>query len=73
MYSAELENLQKLLHFPEEVAIKLTQTEHALFCKVRYLLHLFEECFQNGNWGKVEQAKVCLANGKCTKTQKYSD
>lgn len=35
VYSAELEALQKLLHFPEEVAIKLTQTEHALFCKVK--------------------------------------
>ena len=34
VYSSELENLQKLLHFPEEVAIKLTQTEHALFTKV---------------------------------------
>ena len=51
VYSSELENLQKLLHFPEEVAIKLTQTEHALFCKViliivqataSYLAQLFE-------------------------------
>ena len=38
VYSSELESLQKLLHFPEEVAIKLTQTEHALFCKVIFII-----------------------------------
>ena len=30
-YSKELENLQKRLHFPEEVAIMLTNVEHGLF------------------------------------------
>ena len=30
-YSQELQNLQKMLHFPEEVALLLTETEHALF------------------------------------------
>ena len=30
-YSDELEHLQKMLNFPEEVAILLTQTEHELF------------------------------------------
>ena len=31
LYSEELENLQRLLHFPEEVALRLTETEYDLF------------------------------------------
>lgn len=34
VYSKELEQLQKLLHFPEEVAFRLTETEHKLFQSV---------------------------------------
>lgn len=34
MYTEELESLQKMLHFPEEVALMLTQTEHKLFNSV---------------------------------------
>ena len=34
MYSKELERLQKLLHFPEEVAILLTKREYELFNQV---------------------------------------
>ncbi|XP_060069522.1 uncharacterized protein LOC132549598 [Ylistrum balloti] len=33
-YSEELENLQRLLHFPEEVAILLTDMEHTLFNEI---------------------------------------
>ncbi|XP_021351592.1 uncharacterized protein LOC110449213 [Mizuhopecten yessoensis] len=33
-YSEELENLQRLLHFPEEVAILLTDMEHSLFNEI---------------------------------------
>jgi len=34
VYAAELEALYKLLHFPEEVALRLTATEHQLFYQV---------------------------------------
>jgi phosphatidylinositol phospholipase C epsilon len=34
VYAGELESLQKLLHFPEEVALRLTATEHHLFYQV---------------------------------------
>lgn len=33
-YSKELESLQKILHFPEEVAILLTEVESSLFQNV---------------------------------------
>ncbi|KAG7167929.1 1-phosphatidylinositol 45-bisphosphate phosphodiesterase epsilon-1-like [Homarus americanus] len=34
LYSDELEGLQKLLHFPEEVALKLTKVEYELYYRV---------------------------------------
>ncbi|XP_038070793.1 uncharacterized protein LOC119739790 isoform X2 [Patiria miniata] len=34
LYLEEFECCRKLLHFPEEVALILTETEHALFCEV---------------------------------------
>ncbi|ROT68308.1 1-phosphatidylinositol-4,5-bisphosphate phosphodiesterase epsilon-1 [Penaeus vannamei] len=34
LYSAELERLQKLLHFPEEVALQLTEVEYELYYRV---------------------------------------
>lgn len=34
VYAAELDSLYKLLHFPEEVALRLTATEHHLFYQV---------------------------------------
>ena len=34
LYSEELERLQKLLHFPEEVALQLTEVEYDLFYRV---------------------------------------
>ena len=34
-FSEELQQLQKILQFPEEVALHLTDTEHALFQRVR--------------------------------------
>ena len=33
-YCAELEELQELLHFPEEVALRLADTEYQLFYQV---------------------------------------
>ncbi|KAK6186334.1 hypothetical protein SNE40_008387 [Patella caerulea] len=42
-YSAELEQLQKMLHFPEEVALLMTKTEHELFMSVspaQYVRHI---------------------------------
>lgn len=33
--SPELEELEKVLHFPEEVALALAETESVLFCQVR--------------------------------------
>lgn len=44
--SEELEDLQKLLHFPEEVALRLAETEYQLFYLVPpgdYLRHVEEE------------------------------
>ena len=43
VYAEELEALQKLLPFPEEVAMRLTDTEHALFNSVPpmyYIRHI---------------------------------
>ena len=34
VHSAELNHLQKIIHFPEEVALLLTRTEYALFNSV---------------------------------------
>lgn len=34
-HCAELEELQELLHFPEEVALRLADTEYQLFYQVR--------------------------------------
>jgi phosphatidylinositol phospholipase C, epsilon len=34
VYAEELDSLYKLLHFPEEVALRLTATEHHLFYQV---------------------------------------
>ncbi|XP_064077346.1 1-phosphatidylinositol 4,5-bisphosphate phosphodiesterase epsilon-1-like isoform X2 [Macrobrachium nipponense] len=43
LYSDELEQLQKLLHFPEEVALRLTEVEYELFYRVppiAYIRHV---------------------------------
>ena len=43
LYTEELEALQKLLPFPEEVAMRLTEVEHALFNSVPpmyYIRHI---------------------------------
>ncbi|XP_063888080.1 1-phosphatidylinositol 4,5-bisphosphate phosphodiesterase epsilon-1-like isoform X4 [Scylla paramamosain] len=43
LYSEELEGLQKLLHFPEEVALKLTEVEYDLYYRVppiAYIRHV---------------------------------
>lgn len=37
---AELEELQELLHFPEEVALRLADTEYQLFYQVVYMYEL---------------------------------
>ncbi|GAB6024048.1 hypothetical protein CHUAL_008768 [Chamberlinius hualienensis] len=34
LYQEELESLQRILHFPEEVALRLTETEYQMFCSV---------------------------------------
>lgn len=36
--SPELEQLEKILHFPEEVALALAEVEAQLFCQVRSVL-----------------------------------
>lgn len=44
--SEELEDLQKLLHFPEEVALRLAETEYQLFYQVppsEYLRHVTQD------------------------------
>ena len=40
LYSEELCHLQKLLHFPEEVALLLTETEYNLFNMVKPLQYV---------------------------------
>ena len=43
LFSEELEGLQKLLHFPEEVALKLTEVEYDLYYRVppiAYIRHV---------------------------------
>lgn len=51
-YCAELEELQELLHFPEEVALRLADTEYQLFYQVIVLL----------NGYKLAQAKATERN-----------
>lgn len=44
--SEELEDLHKLLHFPEEVALRLTETEYQLFYQIppeEYLRHVAQD------------------------------
>ncbi|CAB0031787.1 unnamed protein product, partial [Trichogramma brassicae] len=44
--SEELEDLQKLLHFPEEVALRLAESEYQLFSQVppeEYLRHVLQD------------------------------
>jgi len=44
--SEELEDLHKLLHFPEEVALRLTESEYQLFYQVpphEYLRHVAQD------------------------------
>lgn len=44
--SEELEDLHKLLHFPEEVALRLTESEYQLFYQVQpceYLRHVAQD------------------------------
>lgn len=43
LYSEELEMLQRLLHFPEEVALRLTEGEYDLYYRVppiAYIRHV---------------------------------
>lgn len=43
LYSEELEGLQRLLHFPEEVALRLTDVEYDLYYRVppiAYIRHV---------------------------------
>ena len=40
IYSDELRELQKILHFPEEVAMRLTQTEYELFNQVPPMMYV---------------------------------
>ena len=40
LYSDELERLQKLLHFPEEVALQLTEVEYDLFYRVAPIAYI---------------------------------
>lgn len=49
LYTDELETLQKILHFPEEVAIRLTDVECELFYSVppaAYIQEVFLEVHQ---------------------------
>lgn len=36
-YSSDLEELQNILHFPEEVALRLTDAEYQLYYQVTYI------------------------------------
>ncbi|KAB7506829.1 hypothetical protein Anas_04139, partial [Armadillidium nasatum] len=52
LYSEELENLQRLLHFPEEVALRLTEIEYELFYNVpaiAYVRHVTTDLQANPN------------------------
>src|SRR6218665_400104 len=43
-FTEELQQLQKMLHFPEEVALHLTENEHALFQKVHPVEFIRQVC-----------------------------
>lgn len=40
VYSQELRDLQKILHFPEEVAMRMTETEYNLFNQVAPMMYI---------------------------------
>jgi hypothetical protein len=41
-FSSDLEELQNILHFPEEVALRLTDAEYQLFYQVRKHFNIFD-------------------------------
>ena len=45
-YSSDLEELQNILHFPEEVALRLTDAEYQMYYQVAYINPQF--CFNKG-------------------------
>jgi phosphatidylinositol phospholipase C epsilon len=66
VYAAELESLHKLLHFPEEVALRLTATEHHLFYQVPPIDYLRQVTLDlaagNDLSGVTAAAAACAAN-----------
>ncbi|XP_037093117.1 1-phosphatidylinositol 4,5-bisphosphate phosphodiesterase epsilon-1-like [Pollicipes pollicipes] len=40
LYYKELEDLQKILHFPEQLALSMTETEHKLFSQVSAIAYI---------------------------------
>ena len=60
-HSAELDMLQRLLHFPEEVARRLTEVEYMLFQKVSplyYVRQVTMDLSKNINSGKERKPSV---------------
>ena len=59
-HSAELDQLQRLLHFPEEVARRLTEVEFALFQKISplyYVRQVTMDLSKNSNSGINKERK----------------
>ena len=55
-YSEELQRLQKLMHFPEEVALQLTDTEYELFNSVPPMHFVRQVTIDLGKEGVVHHA-----------------
>ncbi|XP_022238999.1 1-phosphatidylinositol 4,5-bisphosphate phosphodiesterase epsilon-1-like [Limulus polyphemus] len=56
LYKRELETLQSLLHFPEEVAFQLTEVEHDIFIRIRPLHYVRQVAVELGH--RPKQAPV---------------
>lgn len=58
VYAAELDSLYRLLHFPEEVALRLTATEHHLFYQVPpidYLRQVTHDLAEPPSFGQAQE------------------
>ncbi|KAJ8673907.1 hypothetical protein QAD02_005169, partial [Eretmocerus hayati] len=71
--SEELEDLQKLLHFPEEVALRLTESEYQLFYQVpvnEYLRHVYQDLAailrQNKQRQQQQSGRLGIGNQEVT-------
>ena len=60
-YIIELESLQKLLHFPEEVALSLLEIENSIFYQIPPIDYLRQATFESGGTSSPRHSVHSLA------------